>query len=210
MHLTIKRIYLFGDTRPFPSPPYSVEDKEVSAAWSSSSSGSSYSFIVLSCRKMRFRVKAIDSSVFSLALGFSSHSQTTMLCQPISASFCCSCLSRSLFRLILFTQNSRFVFGILQQAEFSTSSLILLPSSVCGKATLCPCQKQPLMKMQVLYFLSTRSGCPGSRLSFSLYRNPLLHKPFRTIISGFVSFERMEAIQSCLCCGESLSIYSLN
>ena len=29
---------------------------------------------------------------------------------------------------------------------------------------------------------------------------------FSTTSSGFVSFDRMEAIQSCLCCGESLSI----
>ena len=151
----------------------------------------------------------MESIVPSRFCGFSSHSQTTMLCQPISASFRCSSLSRSLFRLILFTQNSRFVLGILQHSELS---IINSPFSICGKATLCPCQKQPLMKMQVLYFRSTRSGCPGRRLSLSRYLNPFLHNPLRTTSSGFVSFDRMEAIQLCLCCGESRSIglYFLN
>jgi hypothetical protein len=100
-----------------------------------------------------------------------------------------------LFLRILFTQNSRFVFGILQQSEFSIiSSILHLPSDICGNATLCPCQKHPFTKIQVLYFLSTKSGCPGNRLWFSLYLNPLRHNPRRTIISGFVSFDLIAAI----------------
>ena len=50
----------------------------------------------------------------------------------------------------------------------------------------CPCQKQPFMKMTVRYFRSTRSGCPGSREWFSLYRNSRLNKNFLTSNSGFV------------------------
>ena len=118
-----------------------------------------------------------------------------MQCQPIAASFRCSSLSRSLFLRIFATQNTLFVFGILQHSELSmTSSFLPLTSDICDSVTLCPCQKQPFTKMHVLYFLNTKSGCPGSRLWFSRYRNPLLHNPLRTIISGFVSFDRIAAI----------------
>ena len=128
-----------------------------------------------------------------------------MQCQPIAASLRCSSLSRSLFLRIFATQNSRFVFGILQHGEFS---IIHCPLSICavGNCTSCPCQKQPFTKMHVLYFLSTKSGCPGSRLSFSLYLNPLAHNPRRTTISGFVSFDRMAAMFLWRCCGVSLSM----
>ena len=147
----------------------------------------------------------MESKVCSLYFGFNSHSHTVMQCQPIEASFRCSSLSRSLFLRIFATQKSLFVFGILQHSLFITSSIRHLPSDICGKATLCPCQKHPLMKMQVLYFLNTKSGCPGNRLSFNLYRNPRFHNPFRTIISGFVSFEWIAAMFLCRCCGVSLS-----
>ena len=128
-----------------------------------------------------------------------------MQCHPMAANRFWSSISRSLFLRILFTQNSLFVFGILQHSEFS---IIHCPLSICAvcNCTLCPCQKHPFTKMHVRYFLSTRSGCPGSRLWFSLYLNPLFHKPRRTIISGFVSFPRIAAIFACRCCGVSLSI----
>jgi hypothetical protein len=48
--------------------------------------------------------------------------------------------------------------------------------------------------MHVLYFLSTKSGCPGNFGELSLYLNPLIHSPRLTIISGFVSFERIAAM----------------
>ena len=74
-------------------------------------------------------------------------------------------MSRSIFLRIFATQNSLFVFGILQHAELSNS---ILPSPFGEGAGvrlhLCPCQKHPFTKMHVLYFLSTKSGCPGSRL----------------------------------------------
>ena len=48
--------------------------------------------------------------------------------------------------------------------------------------------------MHVLYRLSTKSGLPGRRGEFSLYRNPLLHSQRLTSISGFVPFEWMAAM----------------
>ena len=143
----------------------------------------------------------MESKVCSLYFGFISHSHTVTQCQPIVASFFCSSLSRSLFLWIFATQKSRFVFGILQHSEFS---MFNGPCSMFNE-TPCPCQKHPFTKMQVLYFLNTKSGCPGNRLSFNLYRNPRFHNPFRTIISGFVSFEWIAAIFLCRCCGVSLS-----
>ena len=155
-----------------------------------------------SCSQIWFSVKAIDSSVSSRFEGFSSHSHTVMQCQPIAASWRCSSLSLSLFLRIFATQKFRFVFGILQQ------SLFTIPSSLfpCGKATWCPCQKHPFTKMHVRYFLNTKSGCPGKRLWFSRYLNPLFHNPRRTIISGFVSFDRIAAMLLCRCSGVSLLI----
>ena len=125
-----------------------------------------------------------------------------MQCHPMAANRFWSSISRSLFLRILFTQNSLFVFGILQHSEFSMFNV----SSLVFNVTPWPCQKHPFTKMHVRYFLSTRSGCPGSRLWFSLYLNPLFHNPRRTIISGFVSFPRIAAIFACRCCGVSLSI----
>ena len=78
-----------------------------------------------------------------------------MQCQPIAANLCCSSLSRSLFLRIFFTQNSLFVFGILQHSELS---IIHCPLSISGNATPCPCQKHPFTKTHVLYFLNTKSG----------------------------------------------------
>ena len=122
--------------------------------FSSSTLGYSMPLVQLSCNHIWFSVNAIESNVCSMTFGFSSHSQTVMQCHPISANLRCSSLSRSLFLRIFATQNSWFVLGILQQAE--------LP--IVLESTRCPCQKQPLMKIQVLYFLKTKSGCPGKRL----------------------------------------------
>ena len=82
---------------------------------------------LLSCSQIWFSVNAIDSSVSSRFFGVSSHSHTVMQCQPIAASLRCSSLSRSLFLRIFATQNSRFVFGILQHSllsMFNVSSLM--------------------------------------------------------------------------------------
>lgn len=80
---------------------------------------------------MWFSVNAIDSKVSSRFFGVSSHSHTVMQCQPIAASLFCSSLSRSLFLRIFATQNSLFVFGILQHSELSiTSNIFHLPSAL--------------------------------------------------------------------------------
>lgn len=138
---------------------------------------------------MWFSVNAIDSSVSSRFDGFSSHSHTVMQCQPIAASLRCSSLSRSLFASYLV--HPELTVGLRNFATFRTlNDFFRLTSYI----TLCPCQKHPFTKMHVLYFLSTKSGCPGNRLWFNLYRKPLFHKPRRTIISGFVSFEWIAAM----------------
>ena len=154
-----------------------------------SSSIFGYGFPITACsfNQILLRVNASDFNVCSRFDGFNSHSQMVMQCQPISANRFCVSISLSWFLLIFATQNSRFVLGILQQ-----------PS--------CPCQKHPFTKIQVRYFFSTKSGCPGNLGELSRYRNPLLHNPLRTIISGFVSFPRIAAIFLCRCSGESLSI----
>ena len=138
----------------------------------------------------------MESNVSSRFCGFNSHSHTVMQCHPMLASIRCSSRSRFLFLRIFESQNSLLVLGILQHAEFSSLSI----------STRCPCQKQPFTNIQVRYLRSTKSGWPGNRLWFNLYRNPLFHSPRRTIISGFVSFERIAAILACLCCAVSLSI----
>ena len=51
-----------------------------------------------------FNVKAREADVFSLLSGFSLHSHTVIQCHPIFANFFCSSLSRSLLRLIFFSQ----------------------------------------------------------------------------------------------------------
>ena len=142
----------------------------------SSLSGSLY-LRSLSWMKIWLSVYSSDSSVFSLLSPFSSHSQTVMQCHLILASCFCSSRSLSLLREIFLSQNSVFVFGILKY---------LHPS--------CPCQKQPFTKMHVWYLRNTMSGCPGSLGLFTLYLNPLLHKYFRTTISGFVSLLLTAAI----------------
>lgn len=50
--------------------------------------------------------------MFCLFWGFSSHSHIVMQCHPILASSFWTFLSRAMLRLILFVQNSVFVFGI--------------------------------------------------------------------------------------------------
>ena len=134
-------------------------------------------------------VNARDFKVCSLTFGFSSHSHTVMQCHPIFANLFCSSLSRSLFRLIFFSQKSVFVFGIRKYLQ---------PS--------CPCQKQPLTNTHVRYLRSTISGCPGKRGLFSRYRNPCFHRYLCTSISGFVFAERIEAIFLCRCCSDSTSM----
>ena len=74
-----------------------------------------------------------------------------MQCHPMAANLFWSSISRSLFLRILFTQNSLFVFGILQHSE--SVRMYSLPSPFgegLGVRLLCPCQKHPFTKMQSL------------------------------------------------------------
>lgn len=112
-----------------------------------------------------------------------------MQCHPIFASCRCSSLSRSLLRLIFFSQKSVFVLGIRKYLQ---------PS--------CPCQKHPFTNTHVRYLRNTISGWPGSRGLLSRYRNPCRHRYLRTSISGFVFAERIEAIFLCRCCVVSTSM----
>ena len=70
---------------------------------------------------------------------------------------------------ILDSQNLRLVSGIVAYLQSE-----------------CPCQKQPLMKMIVLYFGRTMSGLPGKSLRWSRKRKPCANKKRRTKTSGLV------------------------
>ena len=89
---------------------------------------------------------------------FNSHSQTVITFQPRCFNSSFYIISLSLVLLILFIQKSVLVFG---------STKYLHPS--------CPCQKHPLTKIIVLYFLKIISGFPGSFLLFKEYRKPSLN-----------------------------------
>ena len=69
-----------------------------------------------------------------------------------------------------------------------------------------PMPKAPIHKDTSTIFLQYQIRMPRQRGELSLYRNPLLHNPFRTIISGFVSLPRIAAMFLCRCSAESLSI----
>ena len=60
--------------------------------------------------------------------------------------------------------------------------------------------------MTVRYLRKTKSGCPGSRGWFSLYRNPRLNKNFLTSSSGLVLLLFIADIQRWRCSLVSLSI----
>ena len=126
---------------------------------------------------MWLRVWAMACSVAWRCCGRNWHSQTTRQCQPMRASWRCVSASRCWFRFTFFSQKGVFVLGKVHSLQ---------PS--------CPCQKQPLTKMQVRYLRKTRSGCPGNRSELSLYLNPCAHKNLRTSNSGLVPFDLTEAM----------------
>lgn len=116
------------------------------------------------------------------------HAHNVITCQPLARSSSSFCRSRSLFRSIFACQNAVFVFG-------STNSLH--PS--------CPCQKQPLTNIAVLYLRITISGFPSTLLTFSRYLYPCVHSHFRTAISGIVPLLRICDIQRWRCWGVRIS-----
>ena len=118
----------------------------------------------------------------------SSHSQMRITFQPRAIKARIVSSSRSMFRVILASQNGVLLLGNLKY---------LHPSW--------PCQKQPSTNMTVLYFFNTISGEPGSFLLFRRYRSPLLNKNFRTKISGLVSLPLIAAMQRLRCSGVKTS-----
>ena len=123
-----------------------------------------------------------------ITLGISWHSHSVMVCQPISLNSIRRFKSLSWFRLIFSCQNKVFVLGSTKYLQF-----------------WCPCQKHPLMKMAVRYFLRTMSGEPGSFFTLSLYLNPRENKNLRTRSSGFVSLLLILCMHFRRCCGFILS-----
>ena len=65
----------------------------------------------------------------------------------------------------------------------------------------CPCQKQPLTKIAVLYLRMTISGLPGTLLTFKRYLYPCDHNHFRTSISSLVALLRICDMQRWRCVG---------
>lgn len=134
------------------------------------------------CNKLWFSAMAtcciVGSSRFLVRL----HAHNVITCQPLARSISSFRRSRSRLRSIFACQNAVFVFG-------STNSLH--PS--------CPCQKQPLTNIAVLYLRITISGLPGTLLTFSRYLYPCAHSHFRTAISGIVPMLRICDIQRWRC-----------
>lgn len=116
---------------------------------SSSLEYSVVTFAPLFSRKILFSVCSKACRVVCLFFGKSSHPQIVIVCQPRWRSWMRFSMSRCLLRSIFFFQNGVLLLG---------NTKYLQPSW--------PCQKQPLMKMTVLYLRSTMSGVPGRRLTF--------------------------------------------
>ena len=125
----------------------------------------------------------------SLLDGFKPHSHISMTFHPDF--FNCFLFRRSRLRLasILASQNALFVLGIDAREQ-----------------PLCPCQKQPCMKMHVAYFFMTTSGLPGRSFWWRRYRNPFENKNFLTSSSGLVFLPRMLDMISLLFSGLKMSL----
>lgn len=113
-------------------------------------------------------------SVWSFSLGFSWHCHISITFQPRRRSSEYVALSRSILRDILVNQNSRLVSGTVAYLQF-----------------WCPCQKQPLINMTVLYFGRTMSGFPGKSFRWSLNLKPDANKNRLTKTSGLVFLLRI-------------------
>lgn len=119
---------------------------------------------------------------------FSWHSHMTITFHPMSSS-CFLCNTSFLTFLSNFsTQNSVRVLGVVAYLQ---------PS--------CRCQKQPFIKIAVLYFGSTTSGFPGYLLSFFLNRNPLEKSQLLTCTSILVSLPFIRLIFQLRCSFETIS-----
>lgn len=103
-----------------------------------------------------FFIEFDNSSIFKSNnfLLLISHCQTVITFQPSFLRSMMFLRSLSLFLPIFSIQNSTLVVG---KAPF---------------LQLCPCQKQPFIKITVLYFAKTISGVPDNVFTFFLYLNP--------------------------------------
>lgn len=104
------------------------------------------------------------------------HSQTVRILHPREKISSCCSRSRCRFPDIFFFQNLALLDGHLKSGQS------------------CPCQKHPCTRMTARYFGKTRSGLPGSFLSWSRYRYPLANSARLITSSGLVSFPLMPAI----------------
>jgi hypothetical protein len=86
-----------------------------------------------------------EKSVFSAFADFKLHSQTVIIFQPSFLNAFTAFISLALLVFILFSHQVVLVFGTTKYLQL-----------------LCPCQKQPWIKMMVLYFGNTISGLPGN------------------------------------------------
>lgn len=117
---------------------------------------------------MCFSFSKIPISVASFPF-FSSHPQMTITWLPISFSFWMLVRSWAMLRSIFACHHSVRVLGSLKSLQFS-----------------CPCQKQPLTKITVLYLASTMSGLPGRFFWQTRNLNPWANRNRRTSSSGLV------------------------
>src|SRR6266487_1552113 len=85
-----------------------------------------------------------EESVFSKVVGLNSHSQRIIILQPSFCKACKAFASLALLEFILVSHHSVLVLGTTKYLQFP-----------------CPCQKQPCIKITVLYFGKTISGLPG-------------------------------------------------
>ena len=105
--------------------------------------------------------------------------------QPRAVKACVVSLSRSMFRVILASQNGVLLLGSLKY---------LHPSW--------PCQKQPSTNMTVLYFFNTISGDPGSFSVVQAIPKPLAEQEFpHQNLPAWYPCPLMAAIQRLRCSG---------
>lgn len=98
--------------------------------------------------KLFFTLFAIFNKAISTFAGFRLHSQMVIIFQPSFFNAFKALVSLAMLPFILLSHQSVLVLGTTKYLQ-----------------SLCPCQKQPLTKITVLYFGKTISGLPGRLLS---------------------------------------------
>lgn len=125
---------------------------------------------LLEYKKSRIKHVILSNLIFRSARRsfLTAHSHTMIILQPVFFSFLKFCRSRSLFVVNFCFHQAERVTGIPENSQ------------------PCRCQKQPLKKIAVLYFLRVKSGLPGRFLECRLYRKPNANNRFLIAISSFV------------------------